>query len=161
MPDYHLNIAGIQGEDKDAGFVNQVKVSSWNINVTNPTTVGASSGSAAHQCVMGNCNLTLVFDKAIQNFFANVTKGTHAATATLSGVKSGATQNKAYYILSFTEVFITSLSWGGASGMGDVPDISLSFSYDKLTTEYLVQQADGTQASTGQKFWQQSTKTAG
>jgi len=154
---FHLNMAGIQGEDKDTGFVNQVKVENYSLSFANPTTVHGSSGSGATQVICGDCSLSIVFDKSIKGFFQAITKGTHIATAVLSGVKSGAA-NKAYITYSFTECFITSLSEGGGTG-SDIPGVSISFSYNKITQEYFTQNTDGTVASTGPASWEQTSKT--
>jgi len=151
-------MTGIQGEDKDTGFANQVKVDNYQISFANPTTVKGSSGSGATQVICGDCSCSIVFDKAIKGFFQAITKGTHIATTTLSGVKSGA-NNKAFITFTFTECFITSLSHGGGGGM-DVPSVSISFSYNKITQEYFTQNTDGTVASTGPASWESSTKTA-
>jgi type VI secretion system secreted protein Hcp len=157
--DFHLNMAGIQGEDKDTGFVNQVKVENYSLSFANPTSVKGSSGSgSATQVICGDCTCTITFDKAIKALFQAITKGTHIATATLSGVKSG-TANKAFITFTFTECFITSLSHGGGGGM-DVPSVSMSFSYNKITQEYFTQGTDGTVGSTGPASWESSSKTA-
>jgi type VI secretion system secreted protein Hcp len=146
---FHLNIAGIQGEDTAQGFTNQVQVLSFGFSYANPTTVTSAGGSSATKCMASEVQCAIVFDKSTKNFFQNVTNGTHAATAVISGQKSGgnATLGKPYITWTFTEVLITSMSLSG--GGEDYPSSVITFSYGKATVNYSQQKPDGSLTSTG------------
>ena len=78
-------------------------------------------------------------DKATPKLFQAMCKGTHVATGTLSGVKSGA-DGKPFMTIALKELFITSIQTSGSS---EVPMESVSFSYNEISIEYFQQDEKG------------------
>ena len=69
---------------------------------------------------------------------SNLAKGTHVATATFSGRKTGGGANPyVYLVITMTNCFITGFSTGG--GSTGTPSASLSISYEQVQYQYYTQ----------------------
>ena len=89
--------------------------------------------------------MMLNFDKSTPKFFKSVCEGKHITTGQLSAIKAGG-NGKPYLKVDFKEIFITGLQMSAA---GEVPAVSLSFSYDEIKMDYSAQDEKGNVASTG------------
>jgi type VI secretion system secreted protein Hcp len=143
--DYFLKLATVPGEsvaDKHSG---EIQVQSWSWGGSQTSTVSATSGSGAGKVSLSDLNIMIEFDKSVPKLMQGLTKGQHYATAVLSAVKSGA-GNANYMTLALTEVFIASLQF---SASGEVPMVSVSFTYKSLQLDYYAQDKEGTVTNAG------------
>jgi type VI secretion system secreted protein Hcp len=143
--DYFLKLDGIQGESQDEKHKNEIQVLSWSWGAANVSSVSGTGGSGAGKVDLSDFNMMLNFDKATPKFFKTICKGTHIATGEFNAVKSG-TDGKPYLKVDFKEIFITSLQMSAA---GEVPAVSLSFTYNEIKIDYSMQDEKGNVASTG------------
>jgi type VI secretion system secreted protein Hcp len=143
--DFYLKLDGIQGEATNTGFSNQIQLLSWSWGGANVSSVAGTSGSGAGKVDLHDFNAMIYFDKSTPKLFTAMCSGKHISTGTLSAVKSGA-DNKPYLKVDFTEMFITNLQISASS---EIPSVSLSFTYGKITIDYSVQDQKGNLASIG------------
>ncbi|HEY6447481.1 MAG TPA: type VI secretion system tube protein Hcp [Acidobacteriaceae bacterium] len=143
--DYFLKLDGIQGESQDEKHKNEIQVLSWSWGASNVSSVSGTGGSGAGKADLSDISMMLNFDKSTPKFFKSVCAGTHVPTGTFTAVKSG-TDGKPYLKIDFKEIFVTSLQMSAA---GEVPAVSLSFSYDEIKIDYSAQDEKGNVASTG------------
>ena len=143
--DYFLKLDGIQGESQDDKHKNEIQVLSWSWGASNVSSVSGTGGSGAGKVDMSDVSMMLNFDKSTPKFFKSVCAGSHISTGTLSAIKAG-TDGKPYLKVDFKEIFITGLQMSAA---GEVPAVSLSFSYDEIKIDYSAQDEKGNVASTG------------
>jgi type VI secretion system secreted protein Hcp len=143
--DYFLKLDGIQGESQDAAHKNEIQVLSWSWGAANVSSVSGTGGSGAGKVDMSDVSMMLNFDKSTPKFFKSVCAGTHIASGTLSAIKAGG-NGKPYLKVDFKEIFVTGLQMSAA---GEVPAVSLSFTYDEIKIDYSAQDEKGNLASVG------------
>lgn len=143
--DYFLKLDGIQGESQDEKHKNEIQILSWSWGASNVSSVSGTGGSGAGKVDMSDVSMMLNFDKSTPKFFKSVAAGTHISTGTLSAVKAGG-NGKPYLKVDFKEIFVTGLQMSAA---GEVPAVSLSFTYDEIKMDYSAQDEKGNLASTG------------
>jgi type VI secretion system secreted protein Hcp len=142
--DYFLKLDGIQGESADDKHKNEIQVLSWSWGASNVSSVAGTGGSGAGKADLSDVSMMLNFDKSTPKFFKSICLGTHIPTGELTATKSGA--DKPYLKVGFHEIFITSLQMSAA---GEVPSVSLSFTYNEIKIDYSMQDDKGNIASTG------------
>jgi type VI secretion system secreted protein Hcp len=143
--DYFLKLDGIQGESQDANHKNEIQILSWSWGASNVSSVSGTGGSGAGKVDMSDVSMMLNFDKSTPKFFKAVAKGMHISSGTLSAIKAGS-DGKPYLKVDFKEIFVTGLQMSAA---GEVPAVSLSFTYDEIKMDYSAQDEKGNMASTG------------
>jgi type VI secretion system secreted protein Hcp len=155
--DYYLNIPGCQGESQTSGATNQIKVNSFSFGGNSVSSVDATSGSSSGKVICGDLNLDLVMDKGGPLLFQGMTKGTHFATATLTGLKTAGSSPGTYFTLALTEAYVSSTQFSGQSSM---PNLGISLSYNQITITYYMQSATGTLTSTGAVSYSRTTQVS-
>jgi type VI secretion system secreted protein Hcp len=153
--DFFLLLDTIQGESVDQNFKDQIGITSFSWGGSQTTSVAGSGGSGAGKVDLADLSIMKYLDKATPKLFQAMTKGTHLATGTLSGVKSGA-DGKPFLKIDFKELFITSIQTSGSS---EVPMESVSFSYNEIKIEYFQQDEKGIITSTGAITYNLKTNT--
>ncbi len=144
--DYFLKLSNdIQGESKDEKHKNEIQVLSWSWGANNISSVAGTGGSGAGKVDMSDVSMMLNFDKSTPKIFKAICLGTHISTGELSAVKSGA-GGKPYLKVNFKEIFVTGLQMSAA---GEVPGVSLSFTYDEIKMEYFMQDEKGIVGTAG------------
>lgn len=143
--DYFLKLDGIQGESQDEKHKNEIQILSWSWGASNISSVSGTGGSGAGKVDLSDVSMMLNFDKSTTKFFKSVCDGKHITTGQLTAIKAGG-NGKPYLKVDFKEIFITGLQMSAA---GEVPAVSLSFSYDEIKMDYSAQDEKGNVASTG------------
>jgi type VI secretion system secreted protein Hcp len=153
--DYFLKLpgSGIEGESEVEGHKNEIQVLSWSWGAANISSVSGTGGSGAGKADLSDVSMMLNFDQSTPKFFKAICAGTHIASGTLSAIKAG-TDGKPYLTADFTEIFITGLQMSAA---GEVPAVSLSFSYNQIEMNYFMQDEKGVVKNAGKVTY--STKT--
>ena len=139
----------IEGESVAPGFEKAIQVHSWNWGGSQTSSMGVSTGSGAGKVSFSDFTITLDFDKSVPALMKGMCEGTHFTKATFSAVKAGA-KNKPYLTIEFNEVFTTSVSMGGSS---EVPTVSISFTFQKYTMDYKIQDKEGNLTTGGTSSW--------
>jgi type VI secretion system secreted protein Hcp len=155
-----LSIAGITGESQKQGAVGWIEIFSFSNGASNPSSVAFGTGSGAGKVDLSSLSLQKQLDMSSPFLFENCCSGVHAATAQMIVREAtGTTTTQTYYQYDMSEVFVDSISWGGAAG-GGKPSESLSVSAKSLAISYWSQAADGTLTLVATKGWNQTLNAA-
>ena len=138
MPsDYYLLIAGVNGESQASGMTNCIELDSWSWGASNPASLGGK-GLAAGKASLADFTCSFALEAASYAIVGNLTKGTHIATVTFTGRKTGGGGTPYnYLVITMSNCFLTSFSTGG--GSSGVPPASLSLAYEKIQYQYYTQ----------------------
>jgi type VI secretion system secreted protein Hcp len=148
-----LKLDGIEGESIKEGATNYIEIFSFSNGASNPSSVAFGTGSGAGKVDLSSLSLQKQLDKSSPMLFLNCCSGKHIATgAMFVREATGDTTTKVYYQYDMTEVFVDSISWGGAAG-GGKPSESLSLSAKSLKVSYWSQDATGTLSGPIQAGW--------
>jgi type VI secretion system secreted protein Hcp len=148
-----LKLDGIDGESEKDGATNYIEIFSFSNGASNPSSVAFGTGSGAGKVDLSALSLQKQLDKSSPMLFLNCCSGKHIATGTMMVREAtGDTTTKTYYQYDMTEVFVDSISWGGAAG-GGKPSESLSLSAKSLKISYWSQDSTGTLSGPIQAGW--------
>lgn len=153
-----LDLDSVTGESQANGFQNKIDIFSYSLGVSNPTSVSTGSGSGAGKASFSSMVVQKTVDKSSTTLFSSCCKGAHLATGKLTVREAGGDSPVEYLVMEFTEVFIDSISWGGATG-GDKPSESVSFSFKTIKIHYKIQDKTGKEQSGGDAGWDVSANT--
>lgn len=154
-----LKLDGIDGESEKTGAEKYIEIFSFSNGASNPSSVAFGTGSGAGKVDISALSLQKQLDKSSPMLFLNCCSGKHIATgAMLVREATGDTTTKIYYQYDMTEVFVDSISWGGAAG-GGKPSESISLSAKSLKISYWYQNADGTLGGPLMAGWNVSTNS--
>jgi type VI secretion system secreted protein Hcp len=148
-----LKLDGIPGESQKDGHVNEIELFSFSWGASNPTSVSLGTGSGVGKVDLSS--LTVQTEVATQSpkLFLACASGQHIKTGKLTVRESGGSDKPLDYLTyDMEEVFVDSVSWGGASG-GGKPSESTSMSFKKITMTYWPQKGDGTLGDKIQTGW--------
>jgi type VI secretion system secreted protein Hcp len=137
-----LDVDTVQGEAQAKDFTNKIDVFSFSFGASNPSTVGHGTGSGAGKVDISTISLQKTVDKATPKLFLACCQGKHFTKAKLTVREAGGDAPVDYLVVDFTQVFVDSISWGGAAG-GGKPSESLSFSFATVKIAYTEQAATG------------------
>jgi type VI secretion system secreted protein Hcp len=155
-----LSIDGITGESQKSGAVGWIEVFSFSNGASNPSSVAFGTGSGAGKVDLSSISLQKQLDMSSPYLFENCCSGSHVDTAQMIVREAtGTTTTQTYFQYDMTEVFIDSISWGGAAG-GGKPSESLSVSSKSLAITYWSQASDGTLTKVATKGWNQTLNAA-
>jgi type VI secretion system secreted protein Hcp len=147
-----LKLDGVDGESQAKGHTNEIEVFSFSLGASNPSNVASGTGSGAGKVDVSSLSIQKQLDNSSAKLFQNCCNGKHFAKATLVTREAGGDAPVEYYKLELQEVFIDSISWGGASG-GGKPSESVALSFNKINITYLPQKADGSKGTQQQASW--------
>lgn len=154
-----LKLDGIDGESIKQGAQNYIEIFSFSNGASNPSSVAFGTGSGAGKVDLSALSLQKQLDKSTPLLFENCCKGTHIKTGSMIVREStGDTTTQTYYQYDMKEVFVDSISWGGAAG-GGKPSESVSLSAKQLTITYWPQDATGKLGDKVPFGWDVSTNT--
>jgi type VI secretion system secreted protein Hcp len=144
-----LDIDGVQGEAQAKDFTNKIDIFSFSWGAHNPSSVATGTGSGAGKVSISSMTIQKVVDKASAKLFLACCQGKHYSKGKLTVREAGGDNPVEYLVYDFTQLFIDSMSWGGASG-GDKPSESISFSFASVKMTYQEQQAAGSGEKSGE-----------
>lgn len=155
-----FTIDGITGESTKSGAEGWIEIFSFSNGASNPSSVSFGTGSGAGKVDLSSISFQKQLDIASPYLFANCCSGAHVDKGTMIVREStGATTTQVYFQYDLTEVFIDSISWGGAAG-GGKPSESLSVSAKSIMVTYTPQNSDGSLGTQIPKGWNQTTNSA-
>jgi type VI secretion system secreted protein Hcp len=147
-----LKLDGVEGESQAKGHENEIEIFSFSWGASNPSNVGRGTGSGAGKVDISSLSLQKQVDNASAKLFQQCCAGKHFATGTLTVREAGGDAPVEYYVADMTEVFIDSVSWGGAAG-GGKPSESVSISFATIKITYIPQKADGSKGTKQEGSW--------
>jgi type VI secretion system secreted protein Hcp len=154
-----LKIDGVDGESQKTGHEKEIEIFSFSMGASNPSTVSSGTGSGAGKVDISSMNIQKTVDMASAKLFLKCCSGTHFDTATLTAREAGGDSPVEYWTMSFKEVYIDNVSWGGAAG-GGKPTETISFSFKEVKITYWSQAAQGTKGEKAEGGWNVSTNAA-
>lgn len=138
--DFHVKLAGVEGEAAHKDHKGEIEIHSWNWNVANPSSAISGGGSGKGKAIPGDFSFTHNYDKASPTLAKHCVMGKHFDSLDLTCRKSGEGQQE-YLKIKLKEAFITALSPGGATG-GDVME-TVVVSYKDIEFTYKPQTGKG------------------
>jgi type VI secretion system secreted protein Hcp len=139
-----LKLDGIDGESEKKDAESWIEIFSFSNGASNPSSVAFGTGSGAGKVDISSLSLQKQLDKASPKLFLNCCNGTHIAKGfMIVREATGDATTKIYYQYDMTEVFVDSISWGGAAN-GGKPSESLALSAKSLNVTYWPQDTKGT-----------------
>lgn len=147
-----LEIDGVPGESQNDTYKEKIDIFSFSWGASNPTGVSTGSGSGASKVSISSISFQKILDKASPVLFMSCCLGKHYDTAKLHVMEAGGDSPVEYLQYEFGQVFVDSISWGGASG-GEKPSESVSFSFKTIKMHYKLQDASGKEQSGGDAGW--------
>lgn len=155
-----LKLDGITGESEKKGAEGWIEIFSFSNGASNPSSVAFGTGSGAGKVDLSSLSLQKQLDKSSPFLFANCCSGTHIATGQMIVREAtGSETTQTYFQYDMKEVFIDSISWGGAAG-GGKPSESVSVSTKSLQITYTPQNSDGSLGNKIVKGWNVATNAA-
>ena len=113
--DYYLLIDKINGESQAQGMAKNIELDSFSFGASNPADVGGG-GLSAGKCSLSDFSFSCALDSSSFQMLTDLYAGTHIATCTFTGRKSGGGGNPYnYLVVTLTNCYITSQSTGGGS----------------------------------------------
>jgi type VI secretion system secreted protein Hcp len=146
--DIFAKIGDIKGESLDSKHKDEIEVLSWSWGVVGPLRNSPKQpqqpvGPGQPACAQ-DITIQKPVDKASPALFAKAAAGVPISTATFSVRKSGDNPQD-FLVITLSDVLVTSVSQGGASGGGG-PSESVSFGFSSATVSYTPQSATGVAA---------------
>ena len=138
--DYLLVIEGVEGESTDAKHPRSIEIESFSMGVQATLGTIGGGGTTAGKATFSDLMVTKKLDKSSPILYLNCAQGKHIPKATLYVRKAG-DRPLEYYVVTLTDVIITSVQTAGSSG--SVPSESLSLNFARIQYSYIAQKADG------------------
>jgi len=138
--DIFAKIGDIKGESPDAKHRDEIEVLSFSWGVTNAGVAGPGGGAAARKATFQDLSFVHNLDKASPVLMEACATGKHLKEATITHRKAGEGQ-KEFLIVKMSDILVTGVTHGGASGQPAAETVSLTFA--KVDLEYRPQKADG------------------
>jgi type VI secretion system secreted protein Hcp len=145
--DAYLKLDTVDGESTRKGFEKWIEIFSFSLGASNPATIGSGAGAGAGKVSMSALSVMKKSDATSPKLFGACCAGKHFPKASLVLNKAGGDASVDYIKYEFTEVFVDSVQWSGASGGDDTPTESLSLAFATVHVTYTPQKADGTKGT--------------
>lgn len=148
--DFHIKLAGVDGESKHKDHKGEIEVHSWSWSVANASSAAVGGGSGKGKATAGDFTFTHNYDKASPNLAKSCVSGKHFDSLVLTCRKSGEGQQE-YLKVTLKEAFVTSVHPGGTAG-GDVMEV-VNLSFKDIDFTYKPQDAQGSTGASSTFGW--------
>ena len=138
--DVFLKLGDIKGESTDKDHKDEIDVLAWSWGMSN--TVTDVGGGSAGKANVQDFTFTKFVDLSTTDIMLNTLTGERIPEATFV-VRKGGSQPLEFLKITFTNVFITSVSTGGSGGEDRLTE-NVSMTFAKVKVEYTKQDPDGT-----------------
>jgi len=143
-----------KGESTDIKHKDEIELTSFDIGVSNPSSVGSSTtGSGSGKASFSPFKATSLVNKSFPVLFQMSASGDHFDKATVTVRKAGGKNPVEYLIYTFEQVYIDNLVNNGPTATADMPTQVMTFSYATVHVKYTPQKADGTGDSPVEGGW--------
>jgi type VI secretion system secreted protein Hcp len=154
----------LKGETLDKTYVGAIEIAEFSFGVENPTTIGSASGGAgAGKATFKEFTIKKLVDSVTPSLFTALCTGTHFGEVLLylrkSGAAAGTIATQTYLTFRFKMVFVTDISFSGASG-DDVPSETITFRYGAMQISYKPQDSTGKLGVEKMALWSQVKNAA-
>ncbi|HQR05712.1 MAG TPA: type VI secretion system tube protein Hcp [Gemmatales bacterium] len=146
--EYFLKIDGVKGESTKTNHVDEIELLSFSFGEDNAGTHSIGGGGGAGKVQMQDFHFTMNLNKASPALFLLCANGKHIPSAILTARKAGGEQ-KDYYIVTFTDLLISSYTTSGHADSNHLPIDTCAFNFAKIEIDYKVQDKSGNVATVG------------
>ena len=146
-----LLLSDIRGESQDAQHKDWIEVESWSIGATQTGTSATGGGGGAGKVSFQDFHFVMPMSIASPLIMSACATGKHYPEARFVCRKDPGKND--YLRMSFTDVLISSYQTGGSSSGGSSPRDQISFSFSKISQEYLPLRSDGSLGVSVQFGW--------
>ena len=150
--DFFLEIDGIKGESSDKKHKGTIDVESFSWGLSQQGTMAYGGGGGAGKASFQDLTFSSRVGKHSPLVAHHCASGKHIKKATLFVRKAGEEQHD-YYIITLTDVLVSSYSSGGSSGGDSVPTDQFSINFAQVKWEYKVQDEKGAVAPGSEFSW--------
>ncbi|MCK0195927.1 type VI secretion system tube protein Hcp [Ancylobacter sp. 6x-1] len=141
--DGYLKIGDVKGESQDAGHTDWIDVLSWSWAMQNSASGHVGGGSGVGKADVQDFHFVKKVDTSSIDLSKYLLLGKHFDKATFELMKRGGDAKPLlYYKVEFEQVYISSLSFGGAPEGGAFME-NLSFNFAKFKIYYTQQTKTG------------------
>ena len=146
MPnDYYLLIGGVNGESQAADMENNIELDSWSFGGSSPASVGGK-GLSGGTPSFSDFTCTFKLDSASWQIMKNMCQGTHIASVTFSGRKTGGNNTPyKYLVVTLNNSFVTAFTTTGQPS--DIPMASLGIAFEEIQYQYYTQDSKSGQVT--------------
>jgi len=137
--DIFLKISGIDGESQDCAHKNEIEVSSWSWQVSQPSAMHSGSAGGMGKASVDDLAFLHDIDRASPSLMQYCLTGKHIPEATLMVRKAGGNPLE-FLTITMNDVIVTSVQPCGS--IGSVHEL-VHLSFSKVKQEYVVQNAQG------------------
>lgn len=159
--DMFLKVGDLMGESLEKTHAGWIEVASMEFKIENPVTLGSGSGSITASKAKGSAlTITKLLDRSSPLLFLGCATGTAYPTVTLELTRLNASSIPVtYYRITLSNVIVSNL---GTSSLGERPAESVALSYEKIVTDYFMQDSKGNVPSTptSTATWNFATNTS-
>lgn len=149
--DMFLKLGDIAGESKDSKHGGEIDVLAWSWGASNSGSAHTGGGAGAGKVNVQDLSLTKWIDKATPDIILATCNGKHIPEAKLTVRKAGETPLE-YFVITMTEVLISSYSTGGSGGEDRLTE-NVTLNFAKVKIEYKEQTATGGVGATPSVGW--------
>ncbi|WP_276570243.1 Hcp family type VI secretion system effector [Thiocystis minor] len=150
-----LDIDGIPGESKIAGFEDKIDVLAWSWGESNAGTFHTGGGGGAGKVNVQDLSFTKYVDIATPVLMLSCATGEHIEKAVLTVRKAGGKAGEdalQYLVITLEKLMVTSVSTGGSGGEDRlVENVSLNFA--KCSIAYAQQDDKGAEKAKKTFSW--------
>lgn len=140
--DIFLKIDGIDGESQDAQHKDTIQVNNWNWTIHQESTMHMGNGNGSGKATVEDLTIEHFVDRASPNLMKYCLTGKHIPEVKLIVRKSGGSPLE-YLKITMNDVVITRVQPNGSKDDNVGSKETVSFSFNKVTQEYVVQNPQG------------------
>jgi type VI secretion system secreted protein Hcp len=133
--DIFLKLEGVDGESHDAKHPDEIQVLSWGWGAQQAGTFGTGGGGGSGKVSASDFHITKKTDKASTKLFLFCCNGKHITKGVLTVRKAGETPLE-YYVVTFTDLLVSSYQTGGSDGGDNIPMETISLNFSKVEMKY-------------------------
>ncbi|MBK1718448.1 Hcp family type VI secretion system effector [Thiocystis violacea] len=153
--DMLLDIDGIPGESKIAGFEEKIDVLAWSWGESNAGTFHTGGGGGAGKVNVQDLSCTKYVDIASPVLLLNCATGEHIDKAVLTVRKAGGKAGEdalQYLVITMEKLMVTSVSTGGSGGEDRLTE-NVTFNFAKCEVKYTQQDDKGAEQAAKTFKW--------
>ena len=137
-----LEVNGIDGESKVAGYEGKIDVDSWSWGEINPATPTSGGGGGASTVTVNPLQIGKGLDKSSPVFMKYCAQLKMIDEMKLKVLKAGGDSALVYLTITLKNAYVQSYNTGGFDGGGGLKE-DISFAYEDVNVEYDEQASGG------------------
>jgi len=141
--DMFIKIDSVKGEAQDKVHAGEIDVLAWSWGMSQSGTMHTGGGGGGGKVSVQDLSLTKWLDKSSSVLMTYCATGEQFTEAKLTVRKAGGADPLEYFIVTMTDVIVTSISTGDSGGEDKLTE-NVTLNFREFKTQYQPQKADGT-----------------